>query len=94
MSSRGETPTTGEMLEEIFDLVNGLGVMLLPAIILAVPALILLLPLVLLLIPFAILAAPCLLIVGWRRLRRRSSPPAHSRTSSPADKAATYISTA
>jgi membrane protein implicated in regulation of membrane protease activity len=75
MTSRDELPTTGEMLGEILDLLTGLGVMLLPALILAVPGLILLVPLVLLAIPFAILAAPFLLIYYVRRLIRRPRTP-------------------
>jgi hypothetical protein len=62
---------SGEMFAEILDLLTGLGILLLPLIILAVPGLIRLLPLAVLPIPFAILAAPCLLI-GFARLRRRS----------------------
>jgi hypothetical protein len=73
MSSRDETPTAGEMLEEILDLLTGLGILLLPISILAIPGLVLLLPLALLAIPFAILAAPFLLIRLVRR-RRPSSP--------------------
>jgi hypothetical protein len=56
------------MLSELLDLITGLGVMLLPVVILAVPCLILLLPLALLAIPPALLAAPYLL---YRALRRR-----------------------
>ena len=66
MTSRNETPTAGEMLAEVFDLVTGLGVLLLPMIILAVPGLILLLPLALPAIPLAILAAPFLLLRSVR----------------------------
>ncbi len=62
MSSRDETPTTGEMVAEILDLLTGLGILLLPLSILAIPGLVLLLPLAVLAIPFAILAAPFLLI--------------------------------
>jgi hypothetical protein len=68
MPPRDENPTVGEMLFELLDLLTGLGVMLLPVIILAVPCLILLLPLALLAIPPALLAAPYLL---YRALRRR-----------------------
>jgi len=68
MSSRDETPTVGEMLSEVLDLLTGLGVMLLPVIILAVPCLILLLPLALLAIPPVLLALPYLL---FRAVRRR-----------------------
>ena len=71
MSPRDETPTVGEMLSELMDLLTGLGVMLLPVIILAVPCLILLLPLALLAIPPALLAAPYLLYRAVRRRRPR-----------------------
>ena len=73
MSPRDDTPTAGEMLEEILDLLTGLGILLLPVLLLAIPGLILLLPLALLAIPFAILAAPILLIRALRR-RRPSVP--------------------
>jgi hypothetical protein len=83
MRTRDETPTVGEMLSELLDLVTGFGVIVLPMIILAVPALILLLPLavlalplVVLAIPLAILAAPVLAIRSLRR-HRLSAPPAH-----------------
>jgi hypothetical protein len=69
MSQRDETPTAGEMLEEILDLIAGLGVMLLPASLLAIPALVLLLPLALPAIPLVLLAAPFLLIRALRRRR-------------------------
>jgi hypothetical protein len=61
MPQRDENPTVGEMLSELFDLMNGLGVMLMPALILAVPCLVLLLPLALLALPVALLAAPFLI---------------------------------
>ena len=64
MSRQDETPTGGEMFAEIFDLLTGLGVLLLPISLLAIPGLVLLLPLALLAIPFAILAAPILLILA------------------------------
>ena len=79
MSSQDELPTTGEMLGEILDLVTGLGVMLLPALILAVPGLILLLPLALLALPLAILAAPFVLIHYLRRHIRRPRTPRPAR---------------
>jgi hypothetical protein len=69
MTSRNEEPTAGEMLAEVFDLVTGLGVMLMPALILAIPGLILLVPLALPAIPLAMLAAPFLLI---RSVKARS----------------------
>jgi hypothetical protein len=79
MTRQDDLPTTGEMLGEILDLLTGLGVMLLPALILAVPGLILLLPLALLAIPFVILAAPFLLIHYVRRLLRRPRTPSAAR---------------
>jgi hypothetical protein len=79
MPTRDDTPTAGEMLEEILDLLTGLGILLLPLMILAIPGLILLLPLALPLIPLALLAAPFLLI-RWVRRRWLSAPrPAPSR---------------
>ena len=75
MSPRDETPTVGEMLSELLDLVTGLGVLLLPLIILAVPGLILLLPLALLAIPPALLALPYLLYRAVRRRGPRLSRP-------------------
>lgn len=74
MSQHDETPTAGEMLEEILDLLAGLGVLLLPISLLAIPGLVLLLPLALLAIPFALLAAPFLLIHALRR-RLAARPP-------------------
>ena len=79
MSSQDDLPTTGDMLSEILDLVTGLGVMLLPALILAVPGLILLLPLALLALPLALLAAPFLLIHYVRRWIRRPRAPRPAR---------------
>ena len=78
MSPRDETPTVGEMLSELLDLLTGLGVMLLPVIILAVPCLILLLPLALLAIPPALLAAPYLLYRAVRGRRPRMARPARA----------------
>jgi hypothetical protein len=69
MADRSDGPTFGEMAEEAMNLVTGLGVMLLPTLILAIPGLILLLPLALPLIPLALLAPPFLLARAvWRRL--------------------------
>jgi hypothetical protein len=80
MSQHDETPTAGEMLEEILDLLAGLGVLLLPISLLAIPGLVLLLPLLLLAIPFALLAAPVVLIIAIRRVVHAASmtdrPPA------------------
>jgi hypothetical protein len=75
MSQHDENPTAGEMLEEILDLLAGLGVLLLPISLLAVPGLVLLLPLLLLAIPFALLAAPIVLILAIRRRPRRDRTP-------------------
>ena len=72
------------MVEEVIDLTTGLGVALLPLLVLAVPSVVLfvLLPALLLLalaLPFvligALLAAPWLL-ARWLRRRRTTSPPA------------------
>jgi hypothetical protein len=71
MSPRDETPTAGEMLSEVLDLITGLGILLLPLIILAIPGLILLLPLALLALPPALLAVPYLLYRAVRRRRPR-----------------------
>ena len=68
MSPRDESPTTGEMFAELFDLLTGLGILVLPLFIFAIPGLVLLLPLALLALPAAVLALPYLLI---RALRRR-----------------------
>ena len=67
MSRRDETPTAGEMIAEVLDLVAGFGVMLLPALLLALPGLILLLPLALLALPLAVIAAPFVLVHYLRR---------------------------
>jgi Flp pilus assembly protein TadB len=80
-------PTFGEMLEEVLDLSAGLGVALLPFLVLAVPAIVLfvLLPAILLLalaVPLAaigaVLGVPPYLLARWlrRRRRRTGSPPA------------------
>jgi hypothetical protein len=79
-------PTFGEMLEELIDLSTGLGVALMPLLVLAVPGIILfvVLPAILLLAlaaPLAaigaLIAAPYLLVRSLRRRRRRTaSPPA------------------
>jgi hypothetical protein len=69
---RDDKPTGGEMFEEVLELITGLGVMLLPVMLLAIPCLVLLLPLALLGIPFLLLAAiltPPFLLV--RALRHR-----------------------
>jgi uncharacterized membrane protein HdeD (DUF308 family) len=72
-------PTGGEMLEEVVGIVTGLGVMLLPLLVLSVPALVLLLPLVVLGLPLviggALLVPPYLLVRSVRRRPRGSSAP-------------------
>lgn len=78
MSPRDETRNGGEMLEELHDLVTGLGILLLPLMLLAIPGLILLLPLVIPAIPLAILAVPFLLIRAVRRRRRNVTRTARS----------------
>jgi hypothetical protein len=69
---RDDKPTGGEMLEEVLELITGLGVLLLPLLLLAIPGMVLLLPLALPAIPLLLLAAiltpPYLLV---RALRRR-----------------------
>jgi membrane protein implicated in regulation of membrane protease activity len=75
MTRQDELPDTGDMVSEVLDLITGLGVMLLPALILAVPGLILLVPLLLLALPLAILAAPLVLIHYIRRFMRRPRKP-------------------
>ena len=70
MRPESDTPTNGEMIEEVLDLVTGFGVMVLPLFIMAVPAAILLLPLAVPIIPLALLVPPFLLVRSvWRRLR-------------------------
>jgi Flp pilus assembly protein TadB len=73
--TQSDGPTAGEMLEEILDMVTGLGILVLPMIILAVPALVLLLPVVLLLalpLAFALVfvVPPYLVVRSLRRWRR------------------------
>jgi hypothetical protein len=83
MRTREETPTAGEMLAELLDLVAGFGVIVLPMIILAVPALILLLPLAVLALPLLVLALPVAMlavpVLAIRSLRRHrlGAPPVH-----------------
>ena len=76
-------PTFGEMLGEVIDLSVGVGVALLPMLLLAVPGIILfvVLPAILLLalaVPLAaicaVIAAPLYLLARLRRRRRRGSP--------------------
>jgi hypothetical protein len=69
MSRQDENPTTGEMVNELLDLLTGFGVLTLPLMIMAIPALILLVPIALLAIPLVLLAPPFLLIRAARRLR-------------------------
>ena len=80
-------PTFREMLEEVMDLAVGLGVGLLPLLLLAVPGIILfvVLPAIVLLLPVAALAAAGAVIAGppyllarlLRRLRRRPAARPH-----------------
>jgi hypothetical protein len=68
-----DAPTVGEIVEEVIGLVTGLGIMLLPAMILAIPGIVLLLPLALLALPFAaagaVIAPVYLLVTRIRRPR-------------------------
>ena len=93
MPSRDESPTPGEMLAEVLDLIGGLGILVLPLFPLALPALILLLPLALLALPLAILAAPFALIALVRRHRAARPPTAATTqtTSTPRRSPATAI---
>jgi Flp pilus assembly protein TadB len=78
-------PTLGEMLEELIDLSAGLGVALLPVLLLAVPGIILfvVLPAILLLalaaplaVIGAVIAVPPYLVARWlRRRRHRTAKP-------------------
>ena len=76
-------PTFGEMLEELMDLGAGLGVALMPVLLLAMPGIILfvVLPAILLLAlaaPLVVIAAPPYLLARWLRRRRRrrlNAPP-------------------
>jgi hypothetical protein len=76
-------PTIGALLEELINVSTGLGVALLPLLVLAVPAIILFiaLPAILLLAvaaPLALLGAviavPPYLLARWQRRRRRPPP--------------------
>ena len=91
-TSTAATPTFGEMLEELLDLSTGIGVALLPLLLLSVPGIVLfvVLPAILLLalaLPLAAigaaLAAPPYLVARW--LRRRGTPgpsqPSHGQAS-------------
>src|SRR5829696_710967 len=69
MSRRDDSPTAGEMFEEVLHLLGGLGILVLPLFPFALPALVLLLPLALLALPLALLVAPVLAIVALRRRR-------------------------
>ena len=80
-------PTFGEMLEEVINLSVGLGVALLPLLVLSVPAIVLfvVLPALLLFalaVPLAligaVIAVPPYLVARWlrRRRRRTARPPA------------------
>ena len=87
-------PTFGEMLEEVIDLTVGLGVALLPLLVLSVPAIVLfvVLPAILLLalaaplaLIGAVIAVPPYLVA--RRLRRRRRRTANPRPAMPRDAA-------
>jgi Flp pilus assembly protein TadB len=90
-------PTLGEMLEEVIDLTAGIGVMLLPLLLLAVPGIILfvVLPAILLValaaplaVVGAVIAGPPYLLVRWlRRRRRRAGSPSADRGLRPAGRA-------
>ena len=76
------TPTLGEMLEDTINLIVGLGIALLPLLLLAVPGIILfvVLPAILLLalaVPLAVIGAviavPPYLLARWLRRRRRTA---------------------
>ena len=80
MPQSDESPTFGEMLAEVLDLMGGLGILVLPLFPLAIPCLILLLPLALLALPF-VFAGGAFFAIRWalrglRRLRRGSVSPA------------------
>ena len=85
-------PTFGEMLEEVINLSVGLGVALLPLLVLSVPAIVLfvVLPALLLFalaVPLAligaVIAVPPYLVARWlRRRRRRTARPPASRADS------------
>ena len=70
---QADGPTAGEMVEEVVNIVTGLGIALLPTLVFALPGLVLLLPLVLLALPFviaaAVLAPPYLLVRSVRGRR-------------------------
>jgi hypothetical protein len=75
-------PTFGEMIEELIDLSVGVGVMLLPMLLLAVPAIVLFvaLPAIVLLVlaaPLAVIGAaivaPPYLLARWLRRRRHQT---------------------
>jgi len=54
---QAEGPTVGEMVEEVVNIVTGLGIALLPLLVFAVPGAVLLVPVLLLALPLAIAAA-------------------------------------
>ena len=55
--AQADGPTAGEMVEEVVNIVTGLGIALLPLFVFAVPGLVLLLPLLVLVLPLAVPAA-------------------------------------
>jgi hypothetical protein len=78
-------PTFGEMLEELTNLTTGLGIALLPLLVLYVPAIVIfvVLPAIVLLalvVPLAaiaaVIAAPPYLLARWLRRRRIAARPA------------------
>jgi ABC-type polysaccharide/polyol phosphate export permease len=90
-----DRPTVVEILEELMDLSVGLGVMLMPMLVLAVPGLILLalpalllLPVLALLVVGAVIAAPPYLLFRFVRRRRRRSGPAPAGPAPPAARVA------
>jgi hypothetical protein len=76
MNPTPPSQSIGEMLEEVIDLVTGLTVFALPALLLSIPGIVLfvLLPAILLLallLPLAVVAVPPILLVRWLSGRRR-----------------------
>jgi hypothetical protein len=66
-----DTPTVGEIAEEVLGIVTGVGLILLPALPLAIPALVLLLPLALLALPLVLLGAVIAPVYFLATRRRR-----------------------
>jgi len=59
--------TVGELVEEVVNLVAGLGIAHVPALVFALPGFVLLLPALLLTLPFAVAVAVCSLVRAARR---------------------------